>query len=284
MPKADLLLVDEQQDRLVEPALKVVEEAVQAALLSCVGNNQKLVLVAAVMKMLRVKQKEVVRSNGNNTAEAAMDWPSWGIAISGLLLFTTGAIPASVKTGAGWYVSLHSIILSTVVLCLGFFWHRFLERERLVFTLKSGLPLIILGYALLQWVVDVAYPSVGLEITDRIAATTVLLACVLILTLDACDCSRRFHVTAFTIMFFGTFFKAVLASFVWPDLVVHSGQLTDRGWVGSFSKNGLLKSSYWGMLGLITPALVTALRDSDHHSCYLLTDFLFKADLVDDDY
>ena len=80
-----------------------------------------------------------------------------------------------------------------------------------------------------------------------------------------------------------TFFKAVLASFVWPDLVVHSGQLTDRGWVGSFSKNGLLKSSYWGMLGLITPALVTALRDSDHHSCYLLTDFLFKADLVDDD-
>ena len=42
----------------------------------------------------------------------------------------------------------------------------------------------------------------------------------------------------------------------------------------------MMSNSYWGIMGLMAPAMVLAWLDREHASCYLLTDFLFKADLV----
>jgi hypothetical protein len=44
---------------------------------------------------------------------------------------------------------------------VGIFWRRFLVRERLMYTFQSLPPWIILGYALLNWGVNLAHPDSG---------------------------------------------------------------------------------------------------------------------------
>ena len=127
------------------------------------------------------------------------------------------------------------------------------------------------------------FPDPGREISSRVGSTNYLLFNILILTLDACDCSRRFHLFIFTYAFCAMIIGAGLATFVWPDTVILDGTLTDSGWVGRFTKNGLFKTAYFGILSLMAPAMVTAWLDRDHDSCYLLTDFLLKVDLVADE-
>jgi hypothetical protein len=122
-----------------------------------------------------------------------------------------------------------------------------------------------------------AYANPGKEIADRVGASTFLLAFVAILTLDACNCSRRFHQCAFTSMFVSLVAAFLSALFLWSDVIIHHG--TESG-IGTFSKNRFQKTALSGMLGLMAPAMAAAWMDKDHHSCYLLSDILYKADLV----
>ena len=52
--------------------------------------------------------------------------------------------------------------------------------------------------------------------------------------------------------------------------------------VGHITKNGLYRLAYTGMIGLIAPAVAVALFDREHQRCYILQDFLYKADLFAD--
>jgi hypothetical protein len=145
----------------------------------------------ARVKMIRVMQTEVMQSSGRKTAEAAMNWSSWGILCVTTVYIALMGIPGGAKTddngvATGWYVACHSAVLIQEVPVIVIFWRRFLVRERLMYTLQSLPPWLILGYALLQWGIDVAYPSKGFEITNPISATTVLLTFLMVLTLDAC--------------------------------------------------------------------------------------------------
>jgi hypothetical protein len=67
-------------------------------------------------------------------------------------------------------------------------------------------------------------------------------------------------------------------TFVWSDTVINNG--TEAGWVGRFTKNGVKNTSCYGIMPLMAPAMVAVWLDKDHDSCYLLTDFLFKVDLL----
>ena len=82
-------------------------------------------------------------------------------------------------------------------------------------------------------------------------------------------------------MFAGNALVAVMSSFFYTDIVIHNGTQTDSGRRGVVTKNQMLKTGYYGMMGLMAPAMVTALKDVSHDSCYLLTSFMLKADLVD---
>jgi hypothetical protein len=170
--------------------------------------------------MVRTQQTEVMHSSGRNTAEAAMHWSSWGIVLVGLFYIALLATPASVKTdntgaASGWFFACSIVVVVTLLTFLAAFWRHFVVRARLVYTLQSVPPQIILAWSLLVFGIQVAYPSPGFEWTDPLAGGAFLLFGILALTLDACDCSRRFHVTVFTLMFCGTVFGAVMSSFVW---------------------------------------------------------------------
>jgi hypothetical protein len=153
-------------------------------------------------------------------------------------------------------------------------------RDRLIYTLRSLPPWIILGHTLLNWGVVVAYPFPGWEVSGAMMATSYLLIFLLVLTLDACECPRRFHLWTFTYTFLALVWTAVMNALFWPDVVVNNGTQTDAGWVGRFTGNGLRKTSYYGVMSLMAPAMVTAWLDTNHHSCYLVTDFLFKVDML----
>jgi hypothetical protein len=260
---------------------------VEAELLACVGRaDEAFVLLRAIVKMIRFKQNEVIRSDvSRNTAEPAMHWYTWCIMSCGGVYIALVAIPKKFKTDAdgavaGWYVASHSVSLALLVALMMIFWRRVLVRERLVYTLKSLPPWIMLGYALLMWGVNLNYSQPGFEMSDKVSASSFLCACILVLTLDACDCTRRFHLYAFTYVFCGVVFATGMASFVWPDVVVHSGTVVGTSVSGRFTKNGLVKMSYYGIMSLMAPAMVAAWLDKHHASCYLLTDFRYKADLA----
>ena len=158
--------------------VEAVEAAVDAAVGSCGGEHQMLVLLGAIHKKIRVMQTDVMQSSGRQTAEAAMHWSSWGIVFVGVVYTALLGIPGGAKTddngvAAGWYVACHSAaLLVLLVPLMVIFWRRFLVRERLMYTLKCLPPWIILGYALLFWGVIVAYPAPGWEISDPIMSTT----------------------------------------------------------------------------------------------------------------
>ena len=261
--------------------VRCVDVTVQAALLTCAGNS--FVLLVAILKMVRAKQMELMHSSGRNTAAVRIPhWSSWGIGFCGLLYTAVVSMtPKSVKTGAdtaGWYTAFHGLLLALLVPFVVIFWRRVLVRERLVYTLQSVPPWIILGYALLMWGVNLNYSQPGFETADKVSASTFFCACILVLTLDACDCTRRFHLYIFTFAFVMYLFASGLASFVWPDVVVHGGTVEGTSVSGRFTKNGLVKMSYYGCMSLMAPAMVAAWNDKHHTSCYLLTDFIYKAD------
>jgi hypothetical protein len=288
--KVDLVADDEEDRHLIDAPFKAAEAAVEAAVGSCNEVHQMLALYGAIrtmarVKMIRVMQTEVMQSSGRKTAEAAMDWSSWGILCVTTVYIALMGIPGGAKTddngvATGWYVACHSAVLILVVPLMVIFWRRFLVRKRLMYTLKCLPPRIILGYALLFWGAAVAYPNTGFEVSDPIMSTTFLLIFTWMLTLDACNCSRRCHLFAFTFCFLGLVFGAVMTSFFSPDLVINNGTETGTGWVGRFTKNGVRNTSNCGIMSLMAPAMVAAWLDKDHDSCYLLTDFLYKVDLV----
>merc|ERR1711865_262847 len=120
----------------------------------------------------------------------------------------------------------------------------------------------------------------GYALSDMITATTYLCLCLIVLTLDSCECSKRFHRWAFTAVFLGLCGGCYLASFVWTDSIIAHGTDSPSGIVGRFTKLGMRRTIFVGMIGLMLPAMITAWRDSEHQKCYLLRDFKFKADLV----
>jgi hypothetical protein len=233
-----------------DTALKAVENAIETALLSCHIDVQKLDFLGAILRFLRVKQTEVMLSSDDNTAAAAMDRSSWSHSACEVVYLVLCSIPVGDKADANgvalrWYLGAHSFLLASWTCSTIIFWRKVLVMERLVYMLKCPPVYIILGYAHLGWGVSVAYLDAGWEMVDPVSASSYLVACVLILTLDACDCtldaydcSRRFHVVVFTIMFCSMFFECFTVALLRPDTVILEG----TGWGNiSVTKNGIKK-------------------------------------------
>ena len=64
-----------------------------------------------------------------------------------------------------------------------------------------------------------------------------------------------------------------------PDVVIIDGSETHKGWIGRFTRSGVSKSAFSGMIGLLLPSIVAAAIDTEGQNCHLLTDFMRNVDI-----
>jgi hypothetical protein len=188
------------------------------------------------------------------------------LALCAIAYVSLALIPRDAKlsddgaTAMNWFIGCHIAVLCLTSASTSIFWHRFLNQERMAYTVKCVPPWIIFFYALCFAVVDVAFPGTGFEIVNIFTDFTLLIGFLFMISLDACDCPRRTQLLAFTIMFIAMVVGTALASLVWPDqIILHGTQhASGTGWVGQFTKNGMVKTAFYGMMSLLAPGMVTS--------------------------
>ena len=88
---------------------------------------------------------------------------------------------------------------------------------RVKYALYCSAPWMIFFYTMLFYVVMLIVDVEGLNISNRIGATTTTTLFLGLISLDATDCSRCFRLYVFGFGFFGMVSGLFLASFVWAD-------------------------------------------------------------------
>jgi hypothetical protein len=139
------------------------------------------------------------------------------VGVIGVIYVVALAIPGSLKQGQAWYIALHSIaLLSSIPAVAGIFWGNTHNKILLfIFTKIRFWQILIL--ALTDWVLWLAKPDVGYEVTDRLSATTQLILRVAFFCLDACRGMRRnFRLLTVVVFIFGNGIGVVQAYFMFP--------------------------------------------------------------------
>ena len=134
------------------------------------------------------------------------------VAYYGLVL-----VPGNVKRGQVWYwASQLFVTLLTLGLVISF-WRRHLVITRVKYAVYCSAPWMIFFYTMVFYVVMLIVDDKGLNISNRLSATTMTTMYLLLISLDATDCSKCFRVFVFGFGFLGMVSGLFLVSFMWSD-------------------------------------------------------------------